>query len=162
SPSRANRLDLARWIVSRDNPLTARVAVNRAWQMHFGTGLVKTSEDFGTQGAFPTHPELLDWLAVEFATDWDVKRLHQLIVTSATYRQSSRATKELLASDPENKLLAHFPRLRLSAEVVRDQALFASGLLVEKLGGPSVKPYQPPGLWNELSGTGDYTPDTGE
>jgi hypothetical protein len=123
---------------------------------------VKTAEDFGTQGALPTHPELLDWLAVEFATDWDVKRLHKLIVTSATYRQSSRVTPELLARDPENKLLARFPRLRLSAEVLRDQALSASGLLVEKLGGPSVKPYQPAGLWNELSGAGDYVPDTGE
>jgi cytochrome c553 len=165
SPSRPgspNRLDLAKWIVSPANPLTARVAVNRAWQMHFGTGLVKTTEDFGTQGAFPTHPELLDWLACVFRTDWDLKRLHKLIVTSATYRQSSRITKELLARDPENKLLARFPRLRLSAEMVRDQALFVSGLLVEKLGGPSVKPYQPPGLWNELSGTGDYVPDTGE
>jgi len=159
---RPTRLDLAKWIVSPGNPLTARVAVNRAWQMHFGTGLVKTTEDFGTQGAFPSHPELLDWLAAEFQTDWDVKRLHKLIVTSATYRQSSRLTPELTAKDPENRLLARFPRLRLSAEVVRDQALFASGLLVEKLGGPSVKPYQPPGLWNELSGTGDYVPDTGE
>jgi mono/diheme cytochrome c family protein len=189
-----NRLDLARWIVWLDNPLTARVAVNRAWQMHFGVGLVKTAEDFGTQGAFPTHPELLDWLAREFMvptanpdrkvggedrkvgggagnhpgtgvpgspTQWDVKRLHKLIVMSATYRQSSRVTKEHLARDPENKLLARYPRIRLSSEMLRDQALFASGLLVEKLGGPSVKPYQPAGLWDELSGTGDYTPDKG-
>jgi len=160
-PRLLNRLDLARWIVSPTNPLTARVAVNHAWQLHFGTGLVKTPEDFGTQGAFPTHPELLDWLACEFRTDWDLKRLHKLIVTSATYRQSSRLTPELLARDPENRLLARFPRQRLSAEVIRDQALFVSGLLVEQLGGPSVKPYQPPGLWNELSGTGDYVPDTG-
>jgi hypothetical protein len=157
-----NRLGLARWLVDRQNPLTARVAVNRMWQMHFGTGLVKTSEDFGTQGAFPTHPELLDWLAAEFMTDWDIKRLHKLIVTSATYRQSSQVTAETLARDPENKLLSHYPRRRLSAEMVRDQALFASGLMTEKIGGPSVKPYQPPGLWNELTGTGDYIPDTGE
>jgi hypothetical protein len=129
--------------------------------MHFGTGLVKTTEDFGTQGSFPTHPELLDWLAVEFATDWDVKRLHKFIVTSATYRQSSQVTKELLARDPDNKLLTRFPRLRLSPEMVRDQALFASGLLVEQRGGPSVKPYQPPGLWKELSGADEYVPDTG-
>jgi len=155
------RLEFARWLVDPKNPLTARVAVNRAWQMHFGVGLVKTAEDFGTQGAFPTHPELLDWLAVEFATDWDVKRLHRLIVMSATYRQSSHVTKELLARDPENKLLARFPRLRLSAEMLRDQALFASGLLVEKRGGPSVMPYQPAGLWKELSGAGDYTQGTG-
>jgi hypothetical protein len=158
----ANRLEFAKWIVDPKNPLTARVAVNRAWQMHFGVGLVKTTEDFGTQGAFPTHPELLDWLAVEFASDWDVKRLHKLIVMSATYRQSSHITKELLARDPENKLLARFPRLRLSAEVLRDQALFASGLLVEKRGGPSVKPYQPAGLWKELSGADDYVRDHGE
>ncbi|WP_020472826.1 DUF1553 domain-containing protein [Zavarzinella formosa] len=158
----ANRLDFARWLASPKNPLMARVAVNRAWQSHFGVGLVKTTEDFGTQGAFPTHPELLDWLAVEFATDWDVKQLHKLIVMSATYQQSSHITKELLARDPENKLLARFPRLRLSAEVLRDQALFASGLLAEKIGGPSVKPYQPAGLWKELSGADDYIPDTGE
>lgn len=157
-----NRLGLARWLVDRQNPLTARVAVNRMWQMHFGVGLVKTSEDFGTQGAFPTHPELLDWLAAEFMTDWNVKRLHKLIVTSATYRQSSRVTPEVLARDPENKLLSRYPRRRLSAEMVRDQALFASGLMTEKIGGPSVKPYQPAGLWNELTGTGDYIPDTGE
>jgi len=162
SPKVANRLEFARWLVDSKNPLTARVAVNRAWMLHFGVGLVKTAEDFGTQGAFPTHPELLDWLAAEFATDWDVKRFHKLIVMSATYRQSSRVSKELLARDPENKLLARFPRLRLSAEVLRDQALFTSGLLVEKQGGPSVKPHQPAGLWKELSGAADYIPDTGE
>jgi len=144
------------------NPLTARVAVNRAWQLHFGTGLVRTAEDFGTQGEFPSHPELLDWLAVEFRKDWDFKRLHRLIVTSATYRQSSRVTAEALARDPENRLLGRFPRHRLSAEMVRDQALFAGGLLVERRGGPSVKPYQPAGLWKELSGAGDYVPDAGE
>jgi hypothetical protein len=160
--TRLNRLDFARWLVSPANPLTARVAVNQAWQHHFGTGLVKTVEDFGTQGAFPSHPDLLDWLAVEFQSDWDVKRLHQLIVTSATYRQVSKVTPELRTKDPENRLLARFPRLRLSPEVVRDQALFAGGLLVEKVGGPSVKPYQPAGLWKELSGADDYTPDAGE
>jgi mono/diheme cytochrome c family protein len=154
----ANRLGFAKWLVDPANPLTARVAVNRAWQLHFGTGLVKTTEDFGTQGALPTHPELLDWLALEFQKDWDLKRLHKLIVMSHTYRQSSaiRGTKT------DEALLARFPRQRLSAEMVRDQALFASGLLVEKLGGPSVKPYQPPGLWKELSGAADYVPDTGE
>ena len=157
-----NRLGLAKWLVDPKNPLTARVAVNRMWQLHFGKGLVRTSEDFGTQGEFPSHQELLDWLAGEFAKDWDVKRIHKLIVTSATYRQSSRVTKELLERDPDNKLFARGPRLRLSAEMIRDQALFTSGLLVEKQGGPSVKPYQPAGLWNELSGTGDYKPDTGE
>jgi hypothetical protein len=157
-----NRLGLAQWLVDRANPLTARVAVNRMWQLHFGKGLVPTSEDFGTQGEYPAHPELLDWLATEFARDWDVKRLHKLIVTSHTYRQSSKLTKERLERDPENTLLARGPRLRLSAEMIRDQALFVSGLLVEKRGGPSVKPYQPAGLWHELSGAGDYTPDTGE
>jgi mono/diheme cytochrome c family protein len=158
----SNRLGLAKWLVRAENPLTARVAVNRMWQLHFGKGLVRTAEDFGTQGEYPSHPELFDWLATEFAKDWDVKRMHKLIVTSATYRQSSRITKELLEHDPDNKLFARGPRLRLSAEMIRDQALFASGLLVEKQGGPSVKPYQPAGLWNELSGTGDYKPDTGE
>jgi len=155
-----NRLDLAKWLVDPANPLTARVAVNRAWQLHFGTGLVKTTEDFGTQAAFPTHPELLDWLAVEFRNDWDIKKLHKLIVMSHTYQQSSNIPKS--PKDPENKLLSRFPRQRLSPEMVRDQALFAGGLLVEKLGGPSVKPYQPPGLWKELSGAADYVQDTGE
>ena len=158
APGSPSRLDLARWIVSPDNPLTARVAVNRIWQLHFGTGLVKTAEDFGTQGDYPSHPELLDWLAAEFVrSGWDVKHMHKLIVTSATYRQSSRVTRE-----EGSRLLARFPRSRLSAEMIRDLALFASGLLVEQPGGPSVKPYQPPGLWNELSGTGDYEPDTGD
>lgn len=157
-----NRLGLAHWLADRRNPLTARVAVNRIWQLHFGVGLVKTAEDFGTQGAYPTHPELLDWLAVDFASDWNIKRLHKLMVMSATYRQSSTVTPQLLARDPENKWLGRFPRRRLSAEMVRDQALFASGLLVERQGGPSVKPYQPAGLWNELTGTGDYVQDTGD
>jgi hypothetical protein len=157
----ANRLELAKWLVDRKNPLTARVAVNRMWQLHFGRGLVPTSEDFGTQGEYPTHPELLDWLAVEFAKDWDVKRMHKLIVTSSTYLTSSVATKEMIERDPENKLFARGPRLRLSAEMLRDQALFASGLLVEKQGGPSVKPYQPAGLWSELTGADDYKQDRG-
>jgi hypothetical protein len=147
-----NRLDLARWLVARSNPLTARVAVNRFWQMYFGTGLVKTAEDFGSQGEWPSHPELLDWLATEFMrTGWDVKALQRTIVLSATYRQSSKATPALLRKDPENRLLARGPRFRLSAEMIRDQALAASGLLVERLGGPSVKPYQPRGLWRELT-----------
>ena len=157
-----NRLDFARWLVSPQNPLSARVAVNHQWQTFFGAGLVRTVEDFGAQGEMPSHPELLDWLATEFlSTGWDVKRLHKLIVLSATYRQSSRITPALLARDPENRLLARAARLRLPAEMVRDQALFAAGLLVEKIGGPSVMPYQPVGLWKELSGT-DHVPEHGE
>jgi hypothetical protein len=157
-----NRLGLAKWLVHPSNPLTARVAVNRIWQIHFGTGLVKTAEDFGSQGDWPSHPELLDWLATEFVrSGWDVKALHRLIVTSATYRQASRVTPALLAKDPENRLLARGPRFRLSAEVIRDQALAVSGLLAERVGGPSVKPYQPPGLWKELADV-DYKPDKGE
>ena len=152
-----NRLDFARWLVAPTNPLTARVAVNRSWQMVFGTGLVKTAEDFGAQGEPPSHPELLDWLAVEFReSGWDVKALHRTIVTSATYRQSSRVTPALLHKDPENRLLARGPRFRLPAEMIRDQALYVSGLLVERIGGPSVKPYQPPGLIKDLTGTEDY------
>lgn len=157
-----NRLGLARWLVDPSHPLTARVAVNRVWQMYFGTGLVKTVDDFGAQGEWPSYPELLDWLATEFIrTGWDLKRLHRTIVTSATYRQSSRLTPELVQKDPENRLLARGPRYRLSAEMLRDQALAVSGLLVERLGGPSVKPYQPPGLWKELTGGIDYQPDHG-
>jgi hypothetical protein len=157
-----DRLGLARWVIDRQNPLTARVAVNRFWQSIFGTGLVKTVEDFGAQGEWPSHPELLDWLATEFIrSGWDVKAIHRTIVTSATYRQSSRADSAALARDPENRLLARGPRLRLPAEVVRDSALFVSGLLVEKRGGPSVKPYQPVGLWKELGGS-DYERDKGE
>jgi mono/diheme cytochrome c family protein len=157
-----NRLGFAQWLVGPDNPLTARVAVNQQWQMLFGSGLVKTTEDFGSQGEPPSHPELLDWLATEFAgTGWDVKRLLKTLVMSATYRQSSRVTPELLARDPENRLLARSPRVRLPAEMIRDQALAASGLLVGGIGGPSVKPYQPKGLWKELSGT-DYEPDHGD
>jgi hypothetical protein len=159
-----NRLALARWLTDPSHPLTARVAVNRFWQMYFGTGLVKTAEDFGSQGEWPIHPELLDWLATEFIrSGWDIKALQKLIVTSATYRQSSQATPALIARDPENRLLARGPRFRLPAEMVRDQALAASGLLVEKIGGPSVKPYQPEGLWEELAtGTVIYKQDHGE
>jgi hypothetical protein len=156
-----NRLGLARWLVDPSNPLTARVAVNRYWQLLFGTGLVKTAEDFGTQGEWPSHPELLDWLAMAFvANGWDIKALLKQLVTSATYRQSSRVTPALLQRDPDNRLLARGPRLRLPAEMIRDQALAASGLLVERLGGPSVKPYQPAHLWNEL-GDARYVQDRG-
>lgn len=158
----ADRLGLAKWLVDRQNPLTARVAVNRLWQMAFGIGLVKTAEDFGSQGDWPSHPELLDWLAVDFMdSGWDVKRLWKTILMSETYRQSSIATSENREKDPENRLLARGPRFRLSAEMVRDQALLVSGLLANKQGGPSVKPYQPAGLWSE-NGGGDYKPDTGE
>jgi hypothetical protein len=152
-----NRLGLARWLVDPSNPLTARVTVNRFWQMYFGVGLVRTVEDFGAQGEWPIHPELLDWLAVEFmARGWNVKALQKTIVMSATYRQSAKATPELLQKDPENRLLARGARFRLPAEVIRDQALAVSGLLVEKIGGPSVKPDQPPGLWQELAGGSGY------
>jgi len=147
-----NRLGLAQWLVAPDNPLTARVTVNRYWQMYFGTGLVKTVDDFGAQGEFPSHPELLDFLATEFIrSGWDVKAMQRMIVTSATYRQSSAVSESLLKLDPENRLLARGPRFRLRAEAIRDQALAISGLLEEKLGGPSVKPYQPAGLWEEVA-----------
>ncbi|HLM98047.1 MAG TPA: DUF1553 domain-containing protein [Bryobacteraceae bacterium] len=158
-----NRLGLAEWLVNRSNPLPARVTVNRFWQMYFGTGLVKTVQDFGSQGEWPTHLDLLDWLATEFMdSGWNVKALQKTILTSATYRQSSRVTPELLQKDPENRLLARGPRLRLGPEVIRDQALAVSGLLVEKVGGPSVKPYQPPGLWQELAGGDGYKRDKGD
>jgi len=148
----ANRLGLARWLVSDANPLTARVVVNRFWEQFFGRGIVRTSEDFGLQGSWPTHPELLDWLSVDFRSHgWDVKRLVRQIVTSATYRQSSRVRPDAAAVDPEDRLLAWFPRQRLGAEQIRDQALYVSGLLREHAGGPSVKPYQPTGLWEETS-----------
>lgn len=151
NPEPINRLALARWMVSPDNPLTARVTVNRFWQACFGTGLVSTPEDFGAQGALPSHPELLDWLAMEFVrSDWNVKALQKLIVMSATYQQSSRVTPELLQRDPNNRLLARGPRFRLPAEMIRDSALAISGLLVDRLGGPSVRPYQPPGLWDDV------------
>ena len=158
-----NRLGLARWLVDPANPLTARVAVNRLWQMDFGVGLVKTVEDFGSQGEWPSNPELLDWLATEFVSNgWNVKALQKTIVMSATYRQSSKVTPELIQKDPENRLLARGPRVRLAAEMVRDNALSVSGLLVDKIGGPSVKPYQPAGLWKELSGGDDYKQDHGD
>jgi len=158
-----NRLGLAQWLVRRDNPLTARVAVNRFWQMYFGTGLVKTVEDLGSQGEWPSHPDLLDWMATDFMdSGWDVKALQKRIVTSATYRQSSKTTPDLYQKDPDNRKLSRGPRIRLSAEMIRDQALAISGLLVEKIGGPSVKPYQPAGLWKELSGGDDYKPDHGD
>jgi Protein of unknown function (DUF1553)/Protein of unknown function (DUF1549)/Concanavalin A-like lectin/glucanases superfamily/Planctomycete cytochrome C len=161
-PVTANRLDLAKWLVAPENPLTARVTVNRLWQTVFGAGIVKTVDDFGAQGEFPVHPELLDWLAVEFReSGWDVKALLKMIVMSATYRQSSVVTPELLEKDPDNRLLARGARFRLGPEEIRDQALAASGLLVEKLGGPSVKPYQPAGLWQELSGDKGYVQSTG-
>jgi hypothetical protein len=150
-----NRLGLARWLVDPEQPLTARVTVNRYWQMFFGTGLVKTAEDFGSQGEPPSHPELLDWLAVEFRQKWDVKALVRKIVTSATYRQSSAAPAAMHARDPENRLLARGPRLRLQAEFIRDQALAVSGLLNREIGGASVFPYQPKGLWQELAARSD-------
>ncbi len=150
-----NRLGLARWLFDPKNPLTARVYVNRIWQMHFGKGLVETSDDFGSQGSLPTHPELLDWLAVWFVeSGWDIKALHKLIMMSKTYRQQSVITADLLKVDPENKELARGPRFRLPAEMIRDNALAISGLLVDKKGGESVYPYQPPGLWEELSTKG--------
>jgi hypothetical protein len=152
-----NRLGLAHWLFDPRQPLTARVFVNRVWQMHFGRGLVETSEDFGSQGAIPTHPDLLDWLAVEFVeSGWDVKALHRRIVTSATYRQSSAATPELIARDAANALYARGPRWRMTAEMVRDGALAAGGLLAGPVGGPSVKPYQPLGIWNPLNSFYNY------
>lgn len=158
-----NRLALARWLVSPDHPLTARVAVNRFWQRYFAQGLVSTSEDFGAQGESPSHPQLLDWLATEFIRlGWDIKALQKLIVTSATYRQSSNVTEELRQRDPENRLLARGTRTRLPAETIRDQALFISGLLTNRIGGPSVKPYQPEGLWQEMASDTEYTQAHGE
>ncbi|MEO0340118.1 MAG: DUF1553 domain-containing protein, partial [Bacteroidota bacterium] len=146
-----NRLALGEWLFDGKHPLTARVAVNRYWQMLFGQGLVKTPQDFGVQGALPSHPELLDWLAVEFKeNNWDTKALLKTIVMSATYRQSSHQTVAKQEMDPENVYLSYGPSYRLSAEMIRDNALAASGLLVDKVGGPSVKPYQPDGLWIEL------------
>jgi hypothetical protein len=164
-----NRLGLGNWLVSPSQPLTSRVVANRYWQMFFGTGLVKTAEDFGSQGELPSHPDLLDWLAVEFKTGatspsvatgasggaWNTRALLRLIVTSATYRQSAVVTPELTTRDPENRLLAHGPRFRLQAEFIRDQALAVSGLLNPRIGGKSVSPYQPAGLWEELMSRAD-------
>jgi hypothetical protein len=157
-----NRLDFAKWLVDPTNPLTARVAANRLWQMFFGTGLVKTVDDFGAQGEWPTHPELLDWLASELIrSGWDFQAIERIIVTSATYRQSSKANSTALQKDPENRLLARGPRFRLAAEMIRDQALAVSGLLTEHLGGPSVHPYQPEGLWKDLAEIKEYPQDHG-
>ena len=159
-----NRLGLAKWLVDPRHPLTARVTVNRYWSMMFGAGLVKSLGDFGSQGEWPSHPALLDWLAVDFVeSGWDIKRMLKQMVMSATYRQSTRVSSELLEKDPNNLLLARGPRFRLQGEFIRDNALAASGLLVRKIGGPSVKPYQPPGLWNEVSLSGArFTQDKGE
>ncbi len=161
-----DRLGLAEWTVSLENPLTARVTVNRMWQEIFGTGIVETTEDFGVMGARPSHPELLDWLAVDFRdSGWDVKRFYKQLVLSATYRQSGRVTQQLAEKDPKNRLLARGPRFRMDSEMLRDTALAASGLLVEKIGGPSVKPYQPPGIWDgshDASNTRKYVQDHGD
>ncbi|HAH99852.1 MAG TPA: hypothetical protein DCO70_10975 [Verrucomicrobiales bacterium] len=146
-----DRLGLAKWLVSEANPLTARVTINRLWQMHFGTGIVKSVEDFGAQGEWPSHPELLDWMATEFVrSGWNRKAMHKLIVMSATYRQSSRVSQALLEADPANRLIARGSRFRLPAEMIRDHALSTGGLLVGWLGGESVRPYQPPGLWDDV------------
>ena len=179
-----NRLGLAEWLLDPGHPLTARVTVNRFWQELFGTGIVRTSGDFGIAGELPSNQELLDWLAVEFregspglnwpqtssstlaVVPWDIKRLFRLIVTSNTYRQSAEVTKEKLDKDPQNRLLSRGPRFRMDAEMIRDYALASSGLLVEKIGGPSVKPYQPDGVWEAVamigSNTRDYRRDQGE
>ena len=162
-----NRLGLAQWLTTAEHPLTARVQVNRAWQMIFGTGIVKSTEDFGNQADWPSHPQLLDWLAVEFVeSGWDHKHLLKLIVTSATYQQAGTVNPQAIEADPLNQLLAYFPRRRLTAEMIRDQALYVSGLLVEDLGGPAVKPYQPPGLWREVaipsSNTRDFQRGSGQ
>ncbi|WP_149276795.1 PSD1 and planctomycete cytochrome C domain-containing protein [Pareuzebyella sediminis] len=164
-----NRLGLAEWVTDEKNPLTARVFVNRIWGMLFGKGIVETSEDFGVQGSLPTHPELLDWLAVDFMEHgWDIKYLLKKIMLSATYQQKSELTPELKKADPENKLLARAPRFRMSGEMIRDYILTTSGLLNDEIGGPSVKPYQPAGLWEETNAGGNrgiltkYVPDEGE
>jgi hypothetical protein len=159
-----NRLGFARWLLEKDNPLTSRSVVNRFWEQIFGQGLVETLEDFGTQGALPTHPELLDWLAMRFMNEhhWSMKLLIKDMVMSAAYRQDSRLTPELLAKDPSNKLIGRGPRVRLSFEQVRDQALAVSGLLSSKMYGPSVMPYQPPGIWNSVYSNEYWKESTGE
>ena len=161
-----NRLGLAKWLVDEANPLTARVTVNRYWQQVFGTGLVRTSDDFGSQGELPSHPELLDWLAAEFReSNWDIKQFFRMLVTSASYRQSAQTTEKKLKNDPENRLLSRGPLFRMDGEMIRDYALAASGLLVRKIGGPSVKPYQPEGVWKRVamptSNTRIYEQDSG-
>jgi hypothetical protein len=162
-----NRLGLARWLIRPEHPLTARVAVNRFWQEVFGAGLVRTAGDFGVSGELPSHPELLDWLATEFrASGWDVKEIFRLMVESSTYRQAAVTTPEKREKDPQDRLLSRGPRFRMDGEMIRDAALFASGLLVEALGGPSVKPYQPEGVWEAVampeSNTHFYKPDHGD
>ena len=161
-----NRLGFAKWLLQKDHPLTARVTVNRFWQELFGAGLVRTPGDFGTTGDLPTHPELLDWLALDFQKDWDVKRFYKMLVLSNVYQQSAAVAKEKLEKDPANKLLGRGPRFRMDAEMIRDTALAASGLLVPKIGGPSVRPYQPDGVWEAVamigSDTRDYRRDKGE
>ena len=164
-----NRLGLAQWVANKNNPLTARVFVNRIWGMLFGNGLVETSEDFGVQGSLPTHPKLLDWLSKDFMEhNWDIKYLLKKIMLSATYQQSSELSLELKRTDPDNKLLARAPRFRMSGEMIRDYMLATSGLLHQEIGGPSVKPYQPPGLWEETNAGGNrgvlttYVEDQGE
>ncbi len=157
-----NRLGLAQWLVDPGNPLVARVTVNRYWQQYFGAGIVKTSDDFGSRGDGPSHPALLDWLAGQFIdSGWNVKALQRLIVTSAAYRQSARVDAPLLEHDPYNRLLARGPRFRLDAEMIRDNALAVSGLLNGTLGGPSVSPYQPAGLWDELTSGDRYQQSKG-
>jgi hypothetical protein len=162
----ANRLGLAKWLVDPANPLTARVWINRTWEKFFGYGICKTAENLGSQAEYPVHPELLDWLATEFIrSGWDMKKMQKLIVMSAAYRQSSKVTPALLEKDPDNRLLARGPRFRLGGEVVRDQALAIAELLVPKVGGPSVKPYMPDGVWDDTSKYGDlrgYKADSGE
>ena len=158
-----NRLGLAHWLTDTNNPLTARVILNRFWEQYFGRGIVETVEEFGKQGEPPSHPELLDWLATEFMRQgWGMKAMHKLIVTSATYRQSSQVSPELYQRDPYNRLLARGPRVRLEAEMVRDQALAVSGLLSHKLGGPSVMPPQPDGLWQVVYSGDKWTTSPGE
>jgi hypothetical protein len=160
-----NRLGLAKWFVDPNNPLTTRVTLNRFWQEIFGVGLVKTTEDFGIMGMPPSHPELLDWLAVEFReTGWDVKKFFKMLVTSATYRQAAQVTPAKLEKDPDNRLLSRGPRFRMDAEMIRDYALEASGTLSQRLGGPGTKPYQPDNVWDQvgIGNTRNYVQDKGE
>ena len=159
----SNRMEFARWLVDGKNPLVARVVVNRFWQSYFGHGLVRTPDDFGAQGTPPSHPLLLDWLANEFVeSGWDMKRIHRLIVTSATYRQSARVPTNASERDPENLLLSHMPRIRLPAEQIRDQALAVSGLLVQNVGGPPVYPVHPANYWQQRALPGKWTNSQGD